>query len=62
MKSELRQATITYLGHVVGQGRMEPNKAKIQIIIEYPQPMNKKKSRDFSDWLGLIANCAQTCL
>ena len=35
-KSEFGQATLTFLGHVVGQGKIKPVNAKVKAISEYP--------------------------
>jgi hypothetical protein len=39
-KSEFAQAYVTYLGHVVGQGQVQPRQAKVQTIVDYPAPTN----------------------
>ena len=35
MKSEFGQATVKYLGHIVGQGQVRPLDAKIQTIAKF---------------------------
>ncbi len=42
---------MTYLGRVVGQGRVAPVQAKILAIADYPQPTTKKELQRF---LGLV--------
>ncbi|XP_076032941.1 uncharacterized protein LOC143020409 [Oratosquilla oratoria] len=41
-KSELGHARITFLGHVVGKGEVQPIAAKITAILQYPAPSDKK--------------------
>jgi len=42
LKSDLCQAQVVYLGHVVGQGVIKPVNAKIQNILNFHTPSNKK--------------------
>ena len=44
-KSEFACGTITYLGYVVGQGKVAPVEAKIQAINSFPVPTGKKAVR-----------------
>ncbi|XP_076029782.1 uncharacterized protein LOC143018307 [Oratosquilla oratoria] len=41
-KSEFGHARITFLGHVVGKGEVQPIAAKITAILHYPAPSDKK--------------------
>ena len=41
-KSEFRGATVMYLGHAVGQGKLLPLEAKVQGIYDFPVPQEKK--------------------
>lgn len=50
-KCEFTRATVTYLGRVVGQGRVAPVKAKVLAIEGYLQPTTKKELQRF---LGLV--------
>ncbi|XP_074648994.1 uncharacterized protein LOC141904313 [Tubulanus polymorphus] len=51
-KSEFGKATVRYLGHVVGQGHVKPISAKIQTIIDYPVPVDKKSIMRFLGMAG----------
>lgn len=42
VKSDFAKATVQYLGHEVGQGKIRPSAAKIQAILDLPPPENKK--------------------
>ena len=42
-KSEFCHATIQYLGHIVGQGSVKPIFAKVESILNFPRPTNKKQ-------------------
>ncbi|XP_064465312.1 uncharacterized protein LOC135376767 [Ornithodoros turicata] len=49
-KCQLARGSISYLGHVVGQGARRPADAKIAAVRDFPQPPTKKDIRSF---LGL---------
>ncbi|PIK44032.1 hypothetical protein BSL78_19118 [Apostichopus japonicus] len=51
-KSEFCHASVTYLGHVVGQGQVKPLKAKVEAIEQYPAPTNKKALMRFMGMVG----------
>ena len=51
-KSDFGQATVVYLGHVVGQGQVSPITAKVNAINEYPVPSNKKALMRFLGMAG----------
>ena len=51
-KSEFAQATVIYLGHVVGQGNVKPIDAKIQAICEYPAPTTRRSLQRFLGMAG----------
>ena len=40
--SEFGKATVTFLGHVVGQGNVKPVVAKVKTICEFPVPKGEK--------------------
>ena len=42
-KSEFACATLTFLGHVVGQGQIKPVDSKVCAINDFPRPENKKQ-------------------
>ena len=50
VKSDFGQATVSYLGHVVGCGQVAPLKAKVESINNFPTPTCKKSLMSF---LGL---------
>ena len=51
-KSEFASATVTYLGHVVGQGQVKPIDAKISAISEFPCPNDRKQLMRFLGMAG----------
>ena len=51
-KSHFGHATIEYLGHVVGNGKVKPVNAKIEAIQKIPIPTNKKQIRSFLGMAG----------
>jgi len=57
-KSEFGCATVTYLGHVIGQGRVAPVDAKVQTILSFPTPTSKKCLRRF---LGMVGYYRKFC-
>lgn len=58
VKSEFCHASVTYLGHVVGQGQVQPLKAKVEAIENYPAPTNKKALMRF---LGMVGYYRKFC-
>ena len=42
-KSEFRHATLTFLGHLVGQGQVKPAEAKVKAISYFPVPTCKRQ-------------------
>lgn len=50
-KCEFAKASLTYLGKVVGNGRVLPIHAKVQAILNFPSPKTKK---DLMRFLGLV--------
>jgi hypothetical protein len=58
VKSEFCHATVTYLGHVVGQGQVKPIKAKCEAIEQYPTPTNKRQLMRF---LGMVGYYRKFC-
>ncbi len=57
-KSEFVQATVTYLGHVVGQGQVRPVQAKVEAILHFPRPKTKKELMRF---LGVAGYYRKFC-
>ena len=51
-KSEFCQATVTYLGHVVGQGHVKPVQAKVEVIDKFPPPTGKRELKRFMGMAG----------
>ena len=51
-KSEFCHGTLTYLGHVVGQGQVKPISAKIKAINDFPVPLSKKQLMRFLGMAG----------
>ena len=46
-KSEFCHATLTFLGHIVGQGQVKPVEAKVKAIADYPVPTCKRQLMRF---------------
>ena len=57
-KSEFGQATVNFLGHIVGQGYVKPVIAKMEAIINYPAPGNSLW--DSWVWSDSTENSAET--
>ena len=51
-KSEFACATVTFLGHVVGQGQIKPVDSKVCAFNYFPRPENKKQSMRFLGMAG----------
>ena len=52
VKSEFCHGTLTFLGHVVGQGQVRPVSAKVQTISDFPIPTSKKELMRFLGMAG----------
>uniref|UniRef100_A0A3B3R2R2 Gypsy retrotransposon integrase-like protein 1 n=1 Tax=Paramormyrops kingsleyae TaxID=1676925 RepID=A0A3B3R2R2_9TELE len=50
-KCEFAKATVTYLGKIVGQGKVRPLQAKVLAVQQYPPPSTK---RELMRFLGLV--------
>ena len=46
-KSEFCHATLTFLGHIVGQGQVTPVEAKVEAISDFPVPTCKRQLMRF---------------
>ena len=51
-KSEFGCATVTFLGHVVGQGQIKPVDVKVCAINDFPRPENKRQLMRFLGMAG----------
>ena len=51
-KSEFGCAIVTYIGHIVGQGKVKPVDAKISAIAQLPTPVSKKQVMPFFSMAG----------
>ena len=52
LKSEFAYVTVTFLGHVVGQGQIKPVDSKVCTINDFPRPDNKKQLMRFLGMAG----------
>ncbi|KAJ8035392.1 hypothetical protein HOLleu_22614 [Holothuria leucospilota] len=52
VKSEIACAQVIYLGHVVGQGKVRPIKAKVEGIDKFPAPTDKRQLMRFLGMAG----------
>ena len=57
-KTSFCQATVTYLGHIVGNGNIRPKTANVEAILKYPVPNSKKSLRKF---LGMTSYYRRFC-
>jgi len=57
-KCEFGKATLIFLGHVVGQGQVKPVHAKIESIVNFPTPTNKREVMRF---LGIAGYYRKFC-
>ncbi|XP_042214607.1 uncharacterized mitochondrial protein AtMg00860-like [Homarus americanus] len=51
-KSQFDQATITYLGHIVGQGQCRPKTANVDAILNFAVPTTRKSLMRFLGMTG----------
>ena len=57
-KSDFVKANVTFLGHVVGSGRVCPVTAKVETILSFPEPQNKRQLMRF---LGMVGYYRKFC-
>lgn len=55
-KCEFAQATVVFLGKVVGQGQVRPIRAKVLAIDQFPSPTTKKEVMRFLGMIGFYRN------
>lgn len=64
-KCVIANAQVIYLGHVVGSGSITPIEAKVEAILNFPNPTDKKQLRQFLGVIGYyrryIPNMSQIC-
>jgi len=58
VKSEFSQACVTYLGHVVSQGKIQPIKAKVETIVRFPVPTSNTQ---LMRYLGMVGYFCKFC-
>ena len=58
VKSEFCQARIVFFGHVVGQQEVQPISTKVQAIVQFSVPINK---RELMRYLGMSGYCRKFC-
>ena len=51
-KSDFCQANSTFLGHMVGQGKVKPVEAKVEAISDFPVPSGKRQLKRFLGMAG----------
>lgn len=51
-KSEIGEGSVTYLGHVVGHGAVHPREAKVEAIVNFPVPLDRKSLLRFLGMAG----------
>ena len=57
-KIKFCHVTLTFLGHVVGQGQVRPVSAKVQTISDYPVPTSEN---DIMRFLGMVGYYRKFC-
>ena len=58
-KTEFCHATVTFLGHLLGQGQVKPLEAKVNAISEFPVPKCKRQLMRF---LGMAGYYRKFCI
>lgn len=57
-KSDIAHATVKYLGKVIGQGKVLPVSAKVEVILNFPVPSTRKELKRF---LSMAGYCRAFC-
>ena len=52
VKSEFGKATVQFLGHEIGLGKVRPVNAKVEAIVNFPAPTTKKELQRFLGTIG----------
>ena len=47
----LEKTSLVYLGYIVGNGQLEMDPAKLEVIVKWPKPTNATKVKSF---LGVV--------
>lgn len=58
VKSEFGKAQVIFLGFIVGQGLVKPVQAKIEAIVKFPVPRNRRELKRF---LGMVGYYRKFC-
>ena len=58
-KSDFGKAEVTFLGHLIGYGRISPDETKIQGIVDVPVPNNIRSLRRFLGMAGYYRKFCQ---
>ena len=58
VKCEFARAQVSYLGHLVGGGQVKPTHAKVEAIVNFPEPRNK---RELMRFLGMAGYYRRFC-
>ena len=61
VKGEFCHGTVEYMGHIVGQGQIKPLKAKVEAIISFPVPKDKKELMRFLGMDGYYRKLCSNC-
>ena len=57
-KSQIAKAKVKFLGHVIGQGEIKPVHAKVEAVVNFPQPNTK---RELMRFLGMAGYYRKFC-
>ena len=57
-KTKVGRAFVTYLGHCVGQGQVKPVDAKVNAVVSFPTPTNR---RELMHFLGMVGYYRKFC-
>lgn len=58
VKSDFCKASVTFLGHEIGCGQVKPIQAKVEAIVNFPRPTNR---RELMRFLGVIGYYRKFC-
>jgi len=50
-KCKFAAAELDYLGHHIGLGKLQPHKQKVQALLQFPCPMNRKSLQSYGNYL-----------
>ncbi len=56
-KCHVKTRTAKFLGHIIGNGEVRPDREKIQALTKFPEPRNRKELKGFVGLVSWLRKC-----